>query len=119
MRPSDREGLARRSLLALFVLWLLLIAILGLTTSTAASGPGRAPPQRWWVPLAGCLVLLFGLHLIYFRREDAAFFREQRERWGLSGESQTPAVMVLIGIVCIILGLLFVASAIPWFLGST
>ncbi len=118
MRPPDRRGLAGRSLLVLLAAWVLLIAILGLTTSATTGGTRHALPREWWVPLAGCLVLLFGLHLILFRREDAAFFREQREQWGLSGESQTPAVMVLFGIVCIILGLLFVAPAITWFLGS-
>ncbi len=57
-------------------------------------------------------MFLLGLHHVVFRREDAQLYREQRESWGLSGESQTPVLMVVAGAALMIFGLIFATIGI-------
>ena len=99
----DRRTAARRSLLVLGIAW----AVLFSAFVAWFFANGRSFSNTWLLPF-GCTAVGFGVHLIYFRREDSEFFSHARAQWGLETASQSPAAMVSYGILVVLLGSLFI-----------
>ncbi len=115
MQPpeADRKRRARRSFSVLFFAFVgaMIIGLAGGSLVNSLLVGVAAPPDAVFLPI-GMLMFLLGLHHVVFRREDAQLYREQRESWGLSGESQTPGVMVVGGAAFMLLGLIFAAMGV-------
>ena len=103
----DRRRLAQRTLFGLIGIWWVLFGALFAQTFP---GGGKAPD--WWHLPAGVLVFAFGLHLIAFRREDSELFSRGRARWGIETASQSPTMMVVYGIFCLALRVLFISAGV-------
>ena len=110
MQPpeAERKRRARWSLSVLFfaLFGTMIIGMVGGSLVNKLLIGAATPPDAVLLPI-GMLMFLMGLHHVVFRREDAQLYREQRESWGLSSESQTPGLMVVGGAAFMLLGLIF------------
>ena len=106
----DRNRFARLSYWILTGIGVLLVAML-VASQWPSIISGERPPTQWMLPI-GCLTIIFGIHAIYFRREDSEWYSQVRARWGLDTFSSSPGCMVIYGLVAVIIGIVVVCSVV-------
>jgi hypothetical protein len=111
MQSENRKRTAWRGVVGFLIIWVLLLA--GMFIPAAATG--QDPSPLWYIPL-GAVLALYGLYLLYFRREIAALVKDYGERYSRSDSGMfswySSPFFVLVGILFAIVGIYLVVNGV-------
>jgi hypothetical protein len=112
MQSEERKKIAGRIYFVLLAIWIvLLVGIFGQAFVSA-----RDPSPIWQLPIGG-LLIIFGVHLLYFRQEMAEILAEYVERHSWSAYvipvRYSSKYFVPAGCIFVIIGIVLIGKTIP------